>query len=519
MAKRSAALVLANICLDRNVLVPLHRQLYDQLRRAIVEGRLTSGTQLPSTRILSSELGVSRNTAQNAFEQLLAEGYLEGKVGSGTYVAQQLPDELLLADKDTTLPGADWSRPNISRRGLSIVSAPRPVMLDLRSPRPFQLDVPALDAFPFDIWSRLIAKYLQQPTEYLLGYVEAAGYRPLREAIAGFLGATRAVKCTPEQVIIVSSSQQAFDMVARVLLDPGDAVWVEDPGYLAARQTWETAGGRIVPVPVDGMGIDVEAGKTLCPNPRMVYVAPSHQFPTGVTMPMSRRLELLEWARESGAWVVEDDYNSEYRYTGPPPAALQGLDRTGRVVHVGTFRRSVFPGLGLGYMVVPLGLVDVLLAARALMERHSSALEQAVMADFIGEGHLARHLRRTRKLYAERQKSFLEAASRELGSMLDLRPCESGLHLIGWLRPGVDDRKVAFLANRQGVEVQPLSPQSSAPLERGGLMLGYAGFGALEIEEGVRRLAEVLRGPVARPVEHNGHSAAKIPLLQQVQFA
>jgi GntR family transcriptional regulator / MocR family aminotransferase len=500
MAKESAAFDLASLRTDRASSTPLHAQLYIQLREAITGGRLRAGTRLPSTRALSTELGLSRNTVQNAFEQLLDEGYLEGRVGSGTYVAAHLPEEMV-AQRDfprangtrQKLHTHDFTLPELSHRA-SVLSAARwPMSLPVDRPRAFRLNIPALDAFPFDIWARLISQHLQQPTDYLLGYGEPAGYGPLREAISDYLGTTRAVKCCPDQVIIVSGSQQAFDLVAQVLIDPGDAVWVEDPGYIVARQPWVNAGAKIVPVPIDEQGLSVEAGESMNSKPRMVYVVPSHQFPTGATMPLSRRMQLLEMAGRSGAWILEDDYNSEYCYNGPPPAALQGLDEQGRVVYTGTFRRVMFPGLHLGYVVAPTSLVEAFHAARRLLDGPGTVFEQAVLADFISEGHFARHLRRMRKLYAARQETLIQIARRELAGMLSIEATASGMHLVGWLPQGVDDRKVAKSAAAHQVEVQPLSPQSVGPVKRNGILLGFAGFDEQEIERGVCRLAAALR--------------------------
>jgi len=310
--------------------------------------------------------------------------------------------------------------------------------------------------------------------------------------ISAYLGATRAVRCTWEQVIVVSGSQQALDLAARVLLDPGDAAWVEDPGYAGARGALLGAGARLVPVPVDGDGLDVAAGAQLGAGARLAYVSPSHQYPLGVTMSLSRRLALLGWASRSGAWVLEDDYDSEYRYTGRPLEALQGLDPEGCVIYLGTFSKVLFPALRLGYLVVPPELVDPFTAARELVDRQSPSVEQAVLAEFIAEGHFARHVRRMRVLYAERQATLVEAAARELSGALDVRPAEAGMHLVGWLPGGTDDREASRRAAAEGVEATALSLHGIEPPQRRGLLLGYAAVGEEEIRAGVRRLAASL---------------------------
>jgi GntR family transcriptional regulator/MocR family aminotransferase len=455
---------------------------------------LPAGTRLPSTRALAAELGVSRTTVVTAFEALLAEGYLEGRVGSGTFVAGSLPDELLSAKPEG---GREEVRPSrsgrrLSERGALLAATPTTAVRDQGEPRAFRPGVPALDEFPHAVWRRIVGKLWRRPPGGLFGYGDPAGYGPLREAIAGHLGATRAVRCVPEQVIVVSGSQQALDLAARVLLDPGDAAWVEDPGYMGARGALSGAGARLVPVPVDGEGLEVAAGIAREPNARLACVTPSHQYPLGVTMSLGRRLELLGWAGRAGAWVIEDDYDSEYRYTGRPLEALQGLDTEERVLYVGTFSKVLFPALRLGYLVVPPDLVDAFVSARELTDRHPPTVDQAILADFIAEGHFGRHIRRTRALYARRQAALVEQAARELRGLLDVRPAAAGMHLVGRLPEGVDDHEASRRAARLGVEAPPVSLYGGAPRGRGALMLGYAAVGELEMRRAVRRLAEAL---------------------------
>ncbi|MDQ3863770.1 MAG: PLP-dependent aminotransferase family protein, partial [Actinomycetota bacterium] len=443
MAKRSSAAPFAAVSLDEASAVPLYRQLYDELREAILGGRLGPGSRLPSTRDLAAELGVSRNTVMNAFLQLLAEGYLEGRVGSGTYVSRSLPDDLLrprrgAADGTPRMLASTRTNRGVSKRGELLAATPATVTVRRGRPRAFRSGVPALDVFPTETWARLAARCWRAAPSYLLGYGDPVGYRPLREAIAEYIGAVRAVRCSWEQVIVVSGSQQALDVCARVLLDPNDVAWVEDPCYPAARSTLVGSGARPVPVPVDGEGIDVAAGAARATDARLAYVTPSHQYPLGVTMSLRRRLTLLAWANRSGAWVLEDDYDSEYRYSGRPLSSLQGLDEGGRVLYLGTFSKVLCPALRLGYLVVPPNLVDAVVAARALVDRHSPLMEQAVLAEFMAEGHLARHVRRMRLLYAERRDALVEAIKRELAGLIEVGPAEAGLHLVGWLPEGAD---------------------------------------------------------------------------------
>lgn len=486
------------VTVDRGLSAPLHRQLYDGLRGAVLSGRLAPGARLPSTRALASELGISRNTAMGAYLQLLAEGYLEGKVGSGTFVAGSLPDDMLgpraAVGRKENLPAAAGS--GLSRRGELLARTQTSTVGDLGRPRAFRPGVPALDEFPNGVWRRISNRVWRRPEASLLGYGYPAGYGPLREEISAHLQTSRAVRCEPGQVIVVSGSQQALDLCARVLLDPGDAAWIEDPGYGGARAALLGSGARLVPVPVDGEGLDVAAGREMEPGARLACVTPSHQYPTGTTMSLGRRLELLAWAEEAGGWVVEDDYDSEYRYTGRPLEALQGLDREGRVVYVGTFSKVLFPALRLGYLVVPPGLVNAFVAARELVDRQPPGLDQAVLAEFMREGHFARHVRRMRVLYAARQTVLLEAAEQHLDGLLKIRSAEAGMHLVGELLEGFGDREASRLAEEAGVEAPAISVHGGT---RSGLMLGYAAVREEEIEASVRRLAAALsRKPLAR---------------------
>lgn len=494
-AKRVTELIFSAAPVDRSSSVPLHRQVYHGVRDAILARRLNSGVRLPSSRGLAANLGVSRNTVMAAFEQLLAEGYVEARTGAGTYVAFTLPDELLRGRPPRIQPVGEWvSRVTaLSRRGALLARTPMSFTHDENRPRAFQVGVPAVEAFPFGTWGQIMSRRWRRLPRGLLCYGDPAGYRPLREAIADYLRASRAVRCRTEQVIIVAGSQQALELCATVLLDPGDAAWIEDPGYPGARGALLGGGARLIPVPVDDEGIDVAAGTVSCPGARLAYVSPSHQYPLGVVMSLPRRLALLEWAERTGAWVVEDDYDSEFRYRGRPLSALQGLDSHGRVIYVGTFSKVLFPSLRLGYLVVPLDLVEAFVAASVHGAHHAPTFSQCVLTDFIVEGHFTRHIRRMRALYDERQTALLKAASRGLRGLLDVHPAEGGMHVVGWLPPGVDDRLASQAAAKRGVTAPPLSFYWVDTASRGGLLLGYTGIGVRDIRTGVRQLTAALR--------------------------
>jgi GntR family transcriptional regulator/MocR family aminotransferase len=320
-------------------------------------------------------------------------------------------------------------------------------------------------------------------------YQDSAGYRPLREAIVAHVTVSRQVHCTPEQVMIVSGSQGALDLAARMLIDADDPVWLEDPGYAGARGAFLGAGAQVIPVPVDHEGLVVDRGVQRAPDARLVYLTPSHQFPLGVTMSLARRLALLDWAKRANAYIIEDDYDSEFRFATRPLATLQGLDDANRVIYVGTFSKVLFPSLRIGYMILPPALVDSFLKVRRMIDIHSPMLEQAVLADFMIEGHFTRHLRRMRTLYAERRSALLEAAR---GLPLEIDSAEAGIHCIGWLPDGIDDLALVDKAADYNLHLTPISSFSIEPLPRKGVLLGYGGFSVQEIQQGVARLGALV---------------------------
>lgn len=483
---------------------PLYRQIYDAIRHSILSGEFAPGRQLRSSRALAAELRVSRITVVSAYEQLFAEGYLEGKTGAGTFVAAELPDDLLRTASRKKPGPAKLAEPlplRLSHFGERLAEKSMKAVREqtVATFRPFQNGLTAVEEFPFEIWARIASRWQRNPTRHVLGYGDPQGYRPLREAVAAHLASARGVRCTPEQVVITSGAQQALDLTARIFITPGDAVLIEDPCYQEARGAFEAAGANILPVPVDSEGIDLANAPDGGKSAKLVYVTPSHQYPLGVTMSLPRRLALVEWARSANAWIIEDDYNSEFRYTGRPLASLQGLDPAGRVIYVGTFSKTIFPSLRLGCLVVPEELVDVFAAARALNDVHSSLIDQAVLAEFITEGHFARHVRRMRTLYETRQKVLVEECGRHLGGLLEIEAADAGMHLVGWLPEGIHDAEISRKAAERCLKLAAVSEYSSNPLPRGGFILGYTAFDEKQIRRGIEILAEILKTPASLP--------------------
>ena len=483
--------------LDGKSALPLYRQIYEAIRQAILSGILRPTAPLPATRLLSKELGVSRMTVVNAYDQLFAEGYLEAKTGAGTFVAAHLPEEFLQTSGFERREHRESSVPrkvNFSDYGKNLAQNSDSILRHhgKSSLVPFEHGVPGTEEFPFDVWAKIAQRWQKKPPSSLLSYGDSVGFQPLREAIAAHLASARGVSCRAEQIIITNGTQQALDLIGRIFLTKTTDVYIEDPGYYGARDIFAATGARLVPVPIDEEGFDLPTARKLSRKARLVYVTPSHQYPLGVTMSLARRLNLLEWARDRDAFIIEDDYNSEYRYSGRPLASLQGLDRDGRVIYLGTFSKTIFPALRLGYLVVPANLVEVFAAARALTDLHSPSLDQAVLAEFITERHFARHVRRMRGIYEERQQTLVEEVRKNLKGMLEVAPTATGMHLIGWLPHGIDDRDVARRAAQANLKIACLSAYCVDQKLRGGLLLGYTAFNERAIRQGVKKLGRVL---------------------------
>lgn len=461
----------------------LARQLYQALRERILDGRLQSRTRLPASRDLASLLGISRNTVTRAFDQLYAEGYIEGRIGAGTYVAElnaakrPAPAQPLVSTQSPALELLHKHHLNPPLSG---------------APRAFRVGVPAFDLFPFEIWARLSARFWRKPSPARLGYGDPAGDWQLRELIAAYLRNSRGLHCDPAQIVVTNGAQQAISLCAQLLVSPGARVAVENPGYRAAGHALAIAGAQLCGVAVDGEGLDVPALAQL-EDCRLVYVTPSHQYPTGVTLSLARRLQLLEWAERNNGLIIEDDYDGEYRYSGTPLAPLAALDRQGRVLYVGTFCKIAFPALRLGYLVLPPALAEAFAQRRALDMRHSEIGTQAVMADFIAAGHFQRHIRRMRTAARSRRDALLAGWPEHVPGCAPLPAVDAGLHLCVRVDSLARERELISAAARVGVEMTVLSsywlPGSSTPEDqRAGLVLGFAAVPEAQIAEALQAL-------------------------------
>nr|WP_261108546.1 PLP-dependent aminotransferase family protein [Serratia quinivorans] len=457
----------------------LRDRVCNTLRRAIHAGTLRYGQRLPSSRILAEDLGVSRVTAEAAYGQLEAEGYLQRRVGQGTFVAIRMVKSPT-ASKIT-------GQPRLSLRGREIVQTGG--CRDPQQPLPFAAGSPDLRAFPLKLWKQLTAQQLRLRGEALMRYGDPQGYLPLREAIAGYVSQSRGVNCDERQVVVLTSSQQALQLIATLLLDDGDKVWMEEPGYHGARNAFSSAGAELVAVNVDEVGMRPDEQ---LPAPRLIYLTPSHQYPTGVALSLARRLELLALAQRQRAWIIEDDYDSEFHYDGQPMPAMQGLDRHGNVLYLGTFSKALFPSLRLAYLIVPPMLVDAFTTARTVYDGHNAQLMQAVTAEFIQQGHFAAHIRYMRQLYRSRRDRLLEEVQEKLGHFATPQPAGGGLQLGVWLPPGQEEA-LTHQAQYLGVVTPGLAAQyHTSAGRRDGWLLGFSALTPGEIRTAVERLSRVI---------------------------
>ena len=474
--------------LDRASTVALHRQLYRALRSALVDRALPPGSALPSTRTLAVDLALSRNTVTAAYDQLVAEGYLVSRPGARPTVVD-LPNGM---SQIAAVEAGEAHQP-LSRRGALMAS--QPVHHGVPGRMIFHPGMPDADYFPFGIWSRLLSRRANHAGKTLFGTYDVAGHPALRRAIATYLKVARGVRCAPEQIVVTTGAQAALDLLARLLLDPGDAVWMEEPGYYGAQSAFVAAGARLLPLHVDASGWLLEPPQSR--RLRLIYVTPSCQHPLGATMRMEQRLRLLEIAESRGAWIIEDDFDGEYRFQGQPIPAMHGEDRSQRVIYLGTFAKILFPALRVGFMVLPPDLIPGVTRAISITGQFAPLLIQAALADFIEQGHMARHLRRMRRIYAQRRQLFRTLWDARLTAWGSLGEGGSGIQIVGLMRPGLDDVRIAGACRRSGVNVSPLSIQYRHGVGRNGLLIGYAAADEATTLQGLKCLETAFRLQVA----------------------
>jgi GntR family transcriptional regulator / MocR family aminotransferase len=467
------------------------RWLYTELRSAIIDGRLKAGARLPSTRNLAVQYGVARSTVVAAFQQLQAEGFVSSEVSAGTFVVPPPGWESASPAKQRSSQQGN-SKAAIARRAQSLLKTKFYFPASHSVGKAFRANEPAIDLFPIELWARVAARVHRKAPRSLYGNGDAGGYAPLRRAIAEYVGHSRGVRCSAEQVIVTSGAQQALDLIGRVILDPGDEMWMEDPGYPGAAQAFQNAGANVIPIPVDGDGIDVASGIKSSPTARMVYVTPANQFPLGIVMSAERRVELLSWAAGAGAWIIEDEYDAEYRYSGKPLASLHSVDRSGSVIYVGTFTKMLFNAVRIGFVVVPERLSEAFRVARSFLDRHAPTLDQAVLTEFINEGHFGHHVRKMRQLYADRSQLLAEEAKRRLSGLLDVQHAQAGMCTVAWIKIPVTEMVLTQRAEQLGLEVAPMSLFVNRYEQKPALFLGFAGCNASEIKRGVSVLEAVL---------------------------
>ncbi len=492
MPKQIEEIPLVSVKINSSSDVPLYKQLYNAFRQSILEGKFSPGQKLPGTRSLASELKISRNTVVLAFEQLLLEGYIKGKIGAGTFV-NEIPDNILNAKENVN---RKKSEKKISTHLISQLGSPDLVHRNILKEEiiPYQNGLPSLDDFPLKVWLKLNNRVSQTLSNAHLGYGEAAGYKQLREEIAVYLRTYRAVKCSADQIIIVNGSQQGLDIIMRVLLETGNNVWLEDPGYFGARASMLFSNAQIFPCPLDNEGLNIEYSSKKYPPPKLIYTTPSHQFPLGLTMSISRRIQLLQYASKNNCWIIEDDYDSEFRYSGSPLPSLQGMDKNNCVIYLGTFSKVLFPALRLGYIVLPdPQMVDLFVSAKSMMDRQSPMFEQMITSQFLKMGYFTRHIRKMRTLYKERQEFLINEIEKELGDSLKVNVSDAGMHIIAWLPENLDDTIISRKARENKLIAYPLSEYVLKFKQKPGLILGYTAFDKPKLKSGVQILKKIIR--------------------------
>ena len=490
MPKSPGGALLSGIQIDKNASIPIYRQLDASLRRLILGGTLVAGQKLPSTRELSAELEISRITVKSVYEQLVAEGYAESKVGAGTFVTRGLEIE--------TAQKVNRRHHNPPIPEIKISDRARFIMSSRASARhgqtqPFRPGVPALDLFPIKTWNKYLINAMQSDHRHHLSYGDLSGSADLQVSIANHLADARSIQVDPKQIIITSGAQQAFVLIAFVLLNKGDTVWYENPGHIACRDVMQIMGANVEPIPIDAEGLDVQYAIENHPNPSIIFTTPSHQQPLGTTMSLARRLVLLNYAQENDAWIIEDDYDSEFRYRGRPLPALSALDSQHRVFYVGTFSKSMFAAMRIGYVIVPLEFVDSFAKASNLLGQRSSAIVEQALSRFMDDGRFVEHIRKMRRIYSERKAILFESLKKSCTNFLEPQKTDAGMHIIAWLKNDLQDHSVHRALLNAGIESLPLSVYSATPLVRQGIVLGFCCAHENRIPSLVNSLSETLK--------------------------
>jgi GntR family transcriptional regulator / MocR family aminotransferase len=483
------------ISIDRTSLTPLYQQLVEKIRHAVLEGRLKPNQKLPSSRSLAKSLNVSRSTVIQSYEQLESEGYLETRLGSGTYICHQIPDDWLKFQQIEPINSKTAKNSTLSQFGKSLISVKRLEVSEPDYEISFRYGNPAVKYFPIQQWRKLIARYCDNSPVLLNYAADAAGHFPLRIAIADYLGRSRAVRCIPEQVIIVNGSQQALNLIARLTLNPGDWVAIEEPGYLGARHCFTAQSANLQPIPVNSEGLDVEFLIKSDRYFKLIYVTPSHQFPTGVTLTLRQRIALLQWVQQTETLIIEDDYDSEYRYGEQPIPALQGMDKSQSVIYVGTFSKTMFPSLRIGYLVVPQSWISIVSSAKWLCDRYTSLLEQYALTDWLVEGYFERHIRRMRQLYNLRRQVLIQALENYFGDRVTILGANAGIHLMVKIETALCDEITIQKAAALGIGLISARGYYLQPQHQGEFIFGYAHYAQLEeaqIEQGIWQLSQLL---------------------------
>lgn len=491
MVKYEGGALIPKLSVPRDERTPITTQLIIALRELMLSGQLEPGQRLPSSRTFARDQGVSRTTAINVYDQLASEGLIHSRVGSGAYVSEALESEALPMRMSAAFSESEV--PRLARLSAEASEQYYPRLSHPQSPRPFITGTPAFDEFPMSLWARIAARYWRRPRNEVMSYPDAAGLMELRKAICSHLRANRGVTCNPEEVFIFNGAQDAFNRIGNTLLDPGEKIWFENPGAIGARNSLITSGAQLVPVGVDPEGLNVKEGMKRAPDFRLAFVTPAHQHPLGVTMSLRRRLELLRAAQEASAWVIEDDYVGEFQYGGHVLPTLKSIDTSGRVIYVGTFSKTMFPALRLGYAVVPPELAGVFQRLAGATMQGAPASLQSITADFIEEGHLATHIRRMRRIYAERQEALVRSVTKLANGVLQVRPTNTGFHTVAALAPDLDEARAVKQAGEAGLALSSVARFAIEPTGHRGVLLGFSAVPPHVTEAGIRKLCEILR--------------------------